>query len=202
MSASGPNFQFPFHHPRSSTESPRPQIVSEGTIHRLSLYARLLATLQAEGITVVSSGELSNRIHVSAAQIRRDLACFGRFGRQGIGYQVSALRRIINEILGVHVRRKVALVGVGNLGRALLGHRHMLCQDNFEIVAAFDANPKRWEYRQELEKQSDNKVSSLRLRGFHLHFICKSVFEVGCRGMGENACQYWKICLKTGGQSL
>ncbi len=119
------------------------ETVSEGTINRLSLYSRLLATLETEGMTVVSSSELSKRINLSATQIRRDLACFGQFGKRGLGYEVFALRRAINEILGVHVRRKVALIGVGNLGSALLGYR-ILREHNFEIVAAFDSDSQKW----------------------------------------------------------
>jgi len=76
-------------------------------------------------------------------RFRRDLACFGQFGKRGIGYEVVALKRDINKILGVHVRRKVALVGVGNLGSALLGYR-VLREHNFEIVAAFDSQPEKW----------------------------------------------------------
>ena len=119
------------------------EAVSEGTVNRLSLYSRLLAVLEAEGLTVTSSKELSDRMQFTATQIRRDLACFGQFGKRGIGYQISDLKRAIDKILGVHLRRKVALVGVGNLGSALLGYR-VLRDHNFEIVAAFDSDPQKW----------------------------------------------------------
>ena len=120
-----------------------PDAVSEGTVTRLSLYSRLLTVLEAEGLTVISSKELSDRMQFTATQIRRDLACFGQFGKRGIGYQISDLKRAINKILGVHLRRKVVLVGVGNLGSALLGYR-VLRDHNFEIVAAFDSDPQKW----------------------------------------------------------
>jgi len=119
------------------------EAVSEWTVNRLSLYSRLLATLDTEGLTVVSSKELAERIHFTATQIRKDLACFGQFGKRGIGYEIFNLRRAINEILGVHLRRKVVLIGVVNLGSALLGYR-VLREHNFEIVAAFDSDPKIW----------------------------------------------------------
>ena len=119
------------------------ETVPEATINRLSLYSRLLSTLESEGITVVSSKELSNLSHFTATQIRRDLACFGQFGKRGIGYEVATLKRAIDGILGVHVRRKVVLVGVGNLGSALLGYR-VLREHNFEIVAAFDSDSEKW----------------------------------------------------------
>ena len=128
----------------SRSNSFRSEAISEGTIHRLSLYSRLLATLEEEGTTVVSSRDLSERISFPATQIRRDLAYFGQFGRRGIGYEVCALGRAINEILGVHVRRNIALVGVGNLGSALLGYR-VLREHNFEIVAAFDNDARKWD---------------------------------------------------------
>ena len=117
--------------------------ISEATINRLSLYLRTLETLEREDLHVVSSKQLSDQTSFTATQIRRDLASFGQFGTRGIGYEVSALKRSINEILGVHVRRKVALVGVGNLGSALLGYR-VLREHNFDIVAAFDSDPKKW----------------------------------------------------------
>ena len=120
-----------------------PDAVSEGTVIRLSLYSRLLTVLEAEGLTVISSKELSDRMQFTATQIRRDLACFGQFGKRGIGYQISDLKRAINKILGVHLHRKVVLVGVGNLGSALLGYR-VLRDHNFEIVAAFDNDPQKW----------------------------------------------------------
>ena len=119
------------------------ETVPEATINRLSLYSRLLSTLESEGITVVSSKKLSDLSHFTATQIRRDLACFGQFGKRGIGYEVATLKRAIDGILGVHVRRKVVLVGVGNLGSALLGYR-VLREHNFEIVAAFDTDSEKW----------------------------------------------------------
>ena len=119
------------------------ETVPEATINRLSLYSRLLSTLESEGITVVSSKKLSDLSRFTATQIRRDLACFGQFGKRGIGYEVSTLKRAIDGILGVHIRRKVVLVGVGNLGSALLGYR-VLREHNFEIVAAFDSDSEKW----------------------------------------------------------
>jgi len=126
-----------------SQPAPSSGRISEVTINRLSLYTRVLDALEREGISVVSSKHLSERTSFTATQIRRDLAYFGQFGRRGIGYEVAALKRAINEILGVHVRRKVALVGVGNLGAALLGYR-VLEAHNFRIVVAFDSAPEKW----------------------------------------------------------
>lgn len=118
--------------------------ISEATINRLSLYSRLLASLVTEGVTVVSSKQLSERTDFTATQIRRDLAYFGQFGKRGIGYEVAALKGAVDKILGVHVPRKVVLIGVGNLGSALLGYR-VLREHNFEIVAAFDNDASKWD---------------------------------------------------------
>ena len=120
------------------------EYISEATINRLSLYSRLLGTLELEGVTVVSSKDLSGHTDFTATQIRRDLACFGQFGKRGIGYEVAALKRAVDKILGVHVPRKVTLIGVGNLGSALLGYR-VLREHNFEIVAAFDSDSEKWD---------------------------------------------------------
>ena len=92
----------------------------------------------------MSSKELSERTDFTATQIRRDLAYFGQFGKRGIGYEVAALKQAVDKILGVHVPRKVALIGVGNLGSALLGYR-VLREHNFEIVAAFDNDSSKWD---------------------------------------------------------
>ena len=85
--------------------------ISEATINRLSLYSRLLASLVIEGVTVVSSKELSERTDFTATQIRRDLAYFGQFGKRGIGYEVAALKGAVDKILGVHTPKSCTYRG-------------------------------------------------------------------------------------------
>ena len=109
-------------------------------IDRLPLYTRALSALQAEGRDVVSSQELGTRLGVTPAQIRKDLSYFGRFGKQGRGYNVQKLLDELHRILGLDRQWRMALVGVGKLGRAILGYEGFSPQ-GFRIVEAFDADP-------------------------------------------------------------
>ena len=118
-------------------ESDVPNIV----IRRLPLYARELDLLSAEGRTYIASKELGNRLDVTPAQIRKDLSYFGRFGTQGRGYDVRELRGRLREILGLNGRnRPMVLVGVGQLGRAVLDYPGFPAQ-GFHVVRAFDSDP-------------------------------------------------------------
>lgn len=111
-------------------------------IDRLPLYARALSALEAAGREVVSSQELGTRLGVTPAQIRKDLSYFGRFGKQGRGYNVHKLLDELHRILGLDRQWRMALVGVGKLGRAILGYEGFAPQ-GFRIVEAFDVDPKR-----------------------------------------------------------
>jgi redox-sensing transcriptional repressor len=111
-------------------------------IDRLPLYARALAGLEAKGREVISSQELGSRLGVTPAQIRKDLSYFGRFGKQGRGYNVRKLLDELHRILGLDRQWRMALVGVGKLGRAVLGYEGFGPQ-GFRIVEAFDANASR-----------------------------------------------------------
>ena len=110
-------------------------------IDRLPLYARALATLEVRGQDVVSSQELGTRLNVTPAQIRKDLSYFGRFGKQGRGYNVRTLLDELRRILGLDRQWRMALVGVGRLGRAILGYGGFGPQ-GFRIVEAFDSDPR------------------------------------------------------------
>lgn len=111
-------------------------------IRRLPIYARSLNYLYNEGVETVSSGELGNRLGVSAAQIRRDLSYFGEFGKQGKGYNVAYLLTQVKSILKLDQDWPVALIGVGHLGRAVL-HYEGLAEQGFHIEALFDHNPEK-----------------------------------------------------------
>ncbi len=111
-------------------------------IDRLPSYARALSKLEQGGREVVSSQELGTCLGVTPAQIRKDLSYFGRFGKQGRGYNVRKLLDELWRILGLDKQWRMALVGVGKLGRAILGYEGFTPQ-GFRIVEAFDANPKR-----------------------------------------------------------
>lgn len=111
-------------------------------ITRLSLYARNLALLDQKGVEVVSSAGLADICGVNPAQIRKDLGYFGQFGIRGVGYYVKELLYEIRKILGLEKEWRLALVGVGNLGSALLRHAQFLDQ-GYTFVAAFERDPKR-----------------------------------------------------------
>jgi len=111
--------------------------VPEVVIDRLPVYARMLASLESHGRQVVSSQELGDELGVTPAQIRKDLSYFGRFGKQGRGYNVQRLTGELRRILGLDQEWTMVLVGVGNLGRAILSYRGF-APEGFKIIAAFD----------------------------------------------------------------
>jgi redox-sensing transcriptional repressor len=113
--------------------------VPEVVIDRLPVYARMLAILESQGRQVVSSQELGDELGVTPAQIRKDLSYFGRFGKQGRGYNVQRLVGELRRILGLDQGWTMVLVGVGNLGRAILSYRGFT-PEGFKIVAAFDTH--------------------------------------------------------------
>lgn len=111
--------------------------VSNNVIRRMPRYLRKLDELQEGGISRVSSFELGQQLGLTPSQIRQDFSCFGEFGQQGYGYNVAALREQIAAILGMDRGFRAILIGVGNIGHALM--------DNFsfracgvELAAAFD----------------------------------------------------------------
>ncbi len=114
-----------------------PDDVPQTTVRRLSIYLRTLGMEAASGTQSISSARLSALTGFTAAQVRRDLAYFGHFGRRGVGYAVEGLQAKIRTILGIDAEWALALVGVGNLGRALLAYRGF-DQQGFKIIAAFD----------------------------------------------------------------
>jgi redox-sensing transcriptional repressor len=111
-------------------------------VKRLSVYARNLALLDHKGVEVVSSTNLAEICGVNPAQIRKDLGYFGQFGIRGVGYYVKELVYEIRKVLGLEKEWRLGLVGVGNLGSALLGHTQFLNQ-GYTFVAAFERDPKR-----------------------------------------------------------
>lgn len=116
--------------------------VPEGVIERLSAYLRCLVAYKKTGKSVISSQKLSMSARVNPAQIRRDLSYFGSFGRRGLGYDVDKLVSVISDILDVKRVTEIALVGVGQLGGALMGYSG-LQEQGFKISHAFDSNPEK-----------------------------------------------------------
>ena len=114
--------------------------LSRPSAGRLSLYLRHLEALIGEGGAKVSSVQLGQALGVSDAQVRKDLATLGNLGHPGVGYRPQELIGAIRQALGLNREWSVALVGVGNLSRALLRYRGFQ-QQGFRIVALFDADP-------------------------------------------------------------
>ncbi len=113
--------------------------VPEVVVSRLPQYLRILNRLMEDGIMVVSSQQLGEKLQVTPAQIRKDLSYFGRFGKQGRGYSVRDLLDRLRQILGVNAYWNVAVVGVGRLGRAIINYPGFT-PDGFHLVAAFDVD--------------------------------------------------------------
>jgi redox-sensing transcriptional repressor len=112
--------------------------ISEAVVRRLPIYLRYLNVLHMQNVQTVSSNDLGQKLDLNPAQIRKDLAYFGEFGKKGIGYDVNYLIEKIRQILKLDQLIQVALVGAGNLGRALSNYNAFL-KDNMKIVAVFDA---------------------------------------------------------------
>lgn len=111
--------------------------ISKSVIRRLPRYSRFLEELQREGTEKISSRELSERMRLTASQIRQDLNCFGGFGQQGYGYNVAELRAEIGAILKINGERRVILIGAGNLGRAIAAHINFE-KYGFRLIGIFD----------------------------------------------------------------
>ena len=114
--------------------------IPAATVGRLVTYLRVLTEMEQDGVRSASSDDLGAVAHVSAFQVRKDLAYFGRFGTRGAGYTVSTLRRELRRILGLTRPWHVAIVGMGRLGQALADYPSFDRQE-FRLVAAFDVDP-------------------------------------------------------------
>ena len=114
--------------------------ISDAVIRRLPRYYRQLTDLCARGVVRISSHSLGQEMNITASQIRQDFSCFGEFGQQGYGYKVTALRAEIASILGMDRGYSAILIGVGNLGQALLCNFSFKTW-GFDLKAAFDIKP-------------------------------------------------------------
>ena len=112
------------------------------TVYRLSVYLRCLEQLAESGVSTVSSQALAEAAGGKPTQLRKDLTSFGHFGTRGLGYDVRTLRWKIGQALGRQRRQPVVLVGVGNLGAALLAYKGFE-KEGLDIIAGFDIDPRR-----------------------------------------------------------
>jgi redox-sensing transcriptional repressor len=127
--------------------------VPEVVVQRLPLYVRVLSQFARAGIEVISSEQLGAHLQMTPAQIRKDLSYFGRFGKQGRGYDVRNLSSRLRSILGLDIQWNAAVVGMGRLGRAVVAYPGFE-PEGFRIVAAFDAD----------DRLVGNEVGTLRVQ--------------------------------------
>jgi len=120
--------------------SPNGNKISDATVRRLSKYYRSLKYAYDRGMRTISSQELADMNSLTAAQVRKDLSFFGAFGRRGLGYYVADLQRNIARILGINKTWNVALVGAGNIGRALIDYDQFR-QQGFLMKVVLDNDP-------------------------------------------------------------
>ena len=125
---------------KSRLQEAETSYVPEIVITRLPQYVRILASLQNEGVQIVSSQQLGEHLHSTPTQIRKDLSYLGKFGKQSKGYDVEYLSSKLKKVLGLDRKWNVCLVGVGSLGQAILSYPGFV-PEGFNIAAAFDANP-------------------------------------------------------------
>ncbi len=131
--------------------------ISDSTVRRLSLYLRMLRDLERAGVEFVSSSQLAEPSGATSAQVRKDLSHFGSFGKRGRGYSVEGLVRALEEILGLSRSWRLALVGVGKIGSALLGYGGLAAR-GFDVVAAFDVDETKigtWAYGLRIRPMTD-----------------------------------------------
>ena len=168
--------------------------VSDAVIRRLPRYFRYLRILMRNGKMRVSSGELAAMMHITASQIRQDLNCFGGFGQQGYGYNVSFLYAKICDLLGVGAGITAVVIGAGDLGRALV-RSSMFAKRGVDILSLFDINPAlighefggvtvRW--MDDLEsfcKQNEVKMAVLTLPKDQAEAVASRLIAIGIKGI-------------------
>ncbi len=154
-------------------ESELKKRISESTIRRLSLYHRALEAVEEIGNETVSSKDLAKRERLTPAQVRKDLSFFGSFGTRGLGYPVKDLKAKIARILGIDRVWNIALVGVGNIGSALVSYKEFARQ-GFKIVKLFDNDQRKIGSNHKGIVVSDikNIVSELSGSGIEMVVVC------------------------------
>ena len=168
--------------------------ISRAVVKRLPRYYRYLGGLMESGVERISSGELSERMQVTASQIRQDLNNFGGFGQQGYGYNVKHLHTEIGKILGLDSTYNVMIIGAGNLGQALANYVKFE-KRGFLIKGIFDANPelegvsvrgikiRMVEEIPQFIKEREIKIAALTLPKENAAHIAKMLVESGIKAI-------------------
>jgi redox-sensing transcriptional repressor len=178
---------------KASNSSSEPS-VPKAVVNRLSLYLRELEHLVRDGHATTSSTQLGGVLGFTDAQVRKDLAYFGHFGYPGIGYRCEELIAAIRRILGTDQQWNVALIGAGNLGRALLGYKGFQ-QRGFHFVAAFDSDSSKvgtkiegievhhLDRLPEMAQQNRIRLALLAVPAFAAQSVADRLVEVGIDGI-------------------
>jgi redox-sensing transcriptional repressor len=173
---------------------PRPDLIPNPAVRRLSLYLRQLEAFKRSGRATISSKQLGESLNLTDAQVRKDLAYFGTFGHPGIGYRVEDLIGRVRHILGTDKTWNVLLVGAGNLGRALLAYRGFDAK-GFKLAAVFDNDPAKvgkklgtFTIQPLAELQATIQSKSIRLAilavpADHAQEVADQLIEAGVRGL-------------------
>lgn len=168
--------------------------VPDIVVGRLPHYLRALSRMTAAGQEITSSHELGEQLGISSAQIRKDLSHFGEFGKQGTGYHISFLTEQLTRILHLEQEWQVALVGVGDLGRAL-AHYGGFQHRGFVITHAFDSDPQKVNTKvaafvilptsklQETVKAAGIRVAMLAVPASAAQEVCDELVEAGIRAI-------------------
>ena len=157
------------------------------------MYYRYLKRLENEGTAFVTSTALAEMTGLTASQVRQDVNTFGGAGRQGSGYPVSEMREYIGKLLGIDKQQTMAIIGMGNLGRAIAGYEPF-SQTSFTAIAAFDADPQKIGRRvgnlvvwsvEELESFLEHThvdIAVLTLPAAHAQEMSRRLYDCGIRG--------------------
>jgi redox-sensing transcriptional repressor len=152
------------------------------SIFRLSIYQRCLERLRQNGMETVSSEILAKAAGVKPTQLRKDLTYFGQFGTRGLGYNVETLSATINKVLGTNSLQPVVLVGVGNLGAALLRYQGFQ-KEGFELRAAFDSDSARCRAIEQQAGIPVHQVSEMK------EFVQKNAVKMAIMAVPANVAQ-------------
>ncbi len=169
------------------------EVIPRKTVYRLSLYHRILQRLQANQVPTVSSENLAKTAGVKPTQLRKDLAYFGQMGTRGLGYNVELLVAKLDQVLGTTRLQPVALLGVGDLGSALLKYQGF-AREGFEIVVGFDIDPHHRAHRGAVPilpmhrlageiRERTIKMAILTVPATHAQAVANQLVEVGIQAI-------------------
>ncbi|WP_338551682.1 redox-sensing transcriptional repressor Rex [Paenibacillus sp. KS-LC4] len=168
--------------------------ISEAVVRRLPIYLQVLNELNNREVQTVSSQELGVKLDLNPAQIRKDLAYFGDFGRKGIGYDVTYLIEKIRQILKLDQTINVALVGAGNLGHALCNY-NKYSKDNMKIIAVFDVHPSKigsqinnltvmpMDMLKQTVEENNIRIGIITVPGFEAQNVANQFIDAGIEGL-------------------